>query len=41
MAEIVPSASLDPVRSYTSQPWATICIQVPINDNDWPMNQRR
>ena len=40
-AVMAPRASVEPVIWYTSQPWATDCIQVPASDNTWPMNQRR
>src|SRR5713226_1133722 len=43
----VPSSSDDPVIRYTSQDWATLCIQVPIKEmscplkNSWKFRWRR
>src|ERR1035438_9131972 len=32
----VPSSNAEPVMRYTSQDWATVCIQVPISEMAWP-----
>ena len=32
----VPSNSVDPVMRYTSHDWATVCIQVPTSEINWP-----
>ena len=29
------------VSEYTSQAWATFCIQVPMRDTSWPKKNRR
>src|SRR5713226_5371824 len=34
-----PSSSEDPVSRYTSQDWATLCIQVPIREMSCPLKK--
>lgn len=34
---MTPRATPLPVRLSTSQFWATVCIQVPVTDTNWPM----
>jgi len=36
-----PSSTFDPVRSYTSQPIATLCIHVPVTESPCPKKYRR
>jgi hypothetical protein len=36
-----PSNAGESVRRNTSQPWATLCIQVPISEISWPIKKRR
>src|SRR5690606_1829967 len=36
-----PSRKLELVRRYTSQAWATFCIQVPCRDTSWPKKNSR
>ena len=31
-----PSMKADAVRRCMSQPWATLCIQVPVTEMSWP-----
>ena len=39
--DISPSMAALPVSRYTSQLRATICIQVPIRETSWPLQNRR
>jgi hypothetical protein len=36
-----PSSAGESVRRSTSQPWATLCIQVPVSEISWPAKNRR
>ena len=40
-AATTPSRNGSPVSSRISQPWATVCIQVPTSDTSWPPKYRR
>ena len=40
-AAATPRTNGEPVSSRISQPWATVCIQVPVTDTSWPSQKIR